>query len=125
MRWLLHDPGRITGRVFFGTKELYFPYSELTAKVVIPQSKTSTNKIFIQHTPFELFLNARPAEKRFKSAYCIRKGAGRKIVHDLEGSICIDNLSQEDVAKIFKSVDFFYAYDTRTLYSQLVWSCLR
>jgi hypothetical protein len=119
VRWLLHDPGRITGRVYFGTRELYFPYSDLTEHVQIPQSKTSCNKIFIQHTPFKLFLDAEPLETRFKSAYCLRKGTGRTIVHDTRDSICIDHLSQRDVARVFKSVEFFYSYDTRTLYSQL------
>jgi hypothetical protein len=119
VRWLLHDPGRLTKKVHYGTGELYFPYSHLTAPIVIPKSKTSTKIITVQQTPFDMFYSDTISKTRSGSAYCIRKGKGRRLIHDLNDSICIDDLSQEEIAKIFKTVEIFYSYDTRTFYSEL------
>ena len=122
-RWLLHDPGRLTGKVYYETGEIYFPYTHFTADLKIPHSKTSSSVILIQHTPFEVFNTNGVAAKRAGSAYCLRKGKDRKIIHDLQDSICIDDLTQDEVAKVFKKVEYFYAYDTRTFYSQLAALC--
>ena len=56
---------------------------------------------------------------RDKTCYLIKKGRlihkNRKDIH-LSDSICLDNFSLEDIAKIFNESTYFYCYDPKTMY---------
>lgn len=53
----------------------------------------------------------------------MRKGKGRKIVHDLSDSVQIDGLSHYETARIFRKSKYFFSYDELTLYSQYASLC--
>jgi hypothetical protein len=57
------------------------------------------------------------------TAYCLRKGRGRKLIHDTDDSILIDGLSKNDVIDVLRSVKTFYSYDLETAYSQFAALC--
>lgn len=124
VRWLLHRPGYITGKVSYGTGELYFDYNAFSEGFGIPGSKLSKKKLFIAKYP-DYFYNQDEAlqpELRNGSAHCIRKGKEKKFVHSLD-SILIDGLNHEEISRIFKRVKTFISYDTKTMYSTLAAVC--
>lgn len=125
VRWLLHQPGYHTGKVCYGVNELYFDYNAFSSDFGIPGSKLSKNKLFIAKYHDHLYnkQGALPPEARVGSAYCIRKGQGKKMVHDLNNSILIDGLNHEEISAIFKRVKTFISYDTKTMYSLMALAC--
>ena len=116
VRWLLHTPGFHTNRTNYGPNELYFRFSIETPNFSHPGSTTSDQFLTVVHFPTEIYSMDGVSQERQGSAYCIRKGTGKEIVHDLSNSICIDGKSHEEIAAIFKRVKTFYCYDTRTAY---------
>jgi hypothetical protein len=123
VRWFLHNPGFHTGKIYYETNEIYFKFGEETECINIPNSKMSSNLLTVTHFPSYLYNEENVANDRAGTAYCIRKGKGKKISHDIENSILIDGLSHEEISSIFKRVKQFISYDTRTYYSQLAAAC--
>ena len=122
VRWLLNNPGHISGRIYYGPREIYYRYADYFAEgFTFPGSETADMFLRIQYTPLDLY-RERPEERnnpRTGTAYCMKKGNGRAMVHDTTNSILIDGKSHQQVAAIFKSVKQFVSYDTHTLYSSL------
>ena len=116
VRWLLHTPGFHTNQTNYGPNELYFRFSVETPYFSHPGSTTSEQFLTVVHFPTEIYNMGGASQERQGTAYCMRKGAGKEIVHDLRDSICIDGKSHEEIAEIFKRVKTFYCYDTRTAY---------
>jgi hypothetical protein len=123
VRWLLHEPGFHTGRIHYETGEFYIRYSEDFSDFRLPGSTTSEHCLTVTHTPVETYLGVTGPGERSGSAYCIRKGKGRPIEHDLADSILIDGKSNAEIAEIFHRVRTFYSYDPNTLYSNLAALC--
>ena len=125
VRWFLHRPGYQTGKVCFGTEELYFDYNAFSGGFGIAGSTLSQNKLFITKYHEHLYnkTDALDAQSRTGTAYCIRKGVGKAIVHELENSILIDGMSHEQISKVFKRVKTFISYDTKTMYSAMAVAC--
>jgi hypothetical protein len=125
VRWLLHRPGYHTGKVCYGVNELYFDYNAFSSDFGIPGSKLSKHKLFIAKYHDHLYnkKGALPPGSRIGTAYCIRKGQGKKIEHDLQNSILIDGLNHEEISTIFKRVKTFISYDTKTMYSPMALAC--
>ena len=125
VRWLLHDPGFHSGHIYYEHGELYFRFNGAVKPFTFPGSTTSEQFLEVVHYPLDLYnlTGALPESKRQGTAYCLRKGAHKPIVHDLTHSICIDKLPHEEVAQIFKRVTNFYCYDTLTAYYHLAAIC--
>jgi hypothetical protein len=123
VRWFLHNPGFHTGKIYYETKEIYFRFGEETKNIDLPGSQMSSNLLTVTHFPSYLYNDINSASERSGTAYCIRKGKGKKICHDTESSILIDGLDHEEISLIFKRVKQFISYDTRTYYSQLAAVC--
>lgn len=123
VRWLLHNPGFHTGKIYYGVNELYFRYSEAFDKFQYPGSKTSDLILMILYLPLDIFYESKIPQERKGTAYLVRKGNGRKIMHNLENSIPIDGKSNSEIADIFRSVETFISYDPSTLYSNLAVLC--
>lgn len=123
VRWFLHHPGFHRSDFYYGLNELYFKYHP---GIVVPkdlQANTSPNGLHIIHYPLNLYNMEGCPEKRSGSAYAVRKGVGKKMVHDLKGSFLIDGKSHEEISSIFKSVEVFYSYDPYTAYSTFAALC--
>ena len=123
VRWLLHQPGYHTGKINYSSGELYFRYSSMIKPFSICGSKTSNLVMTIAHHPIEFYNKNNMAESRKGTAYCLRKGKGKEICHNLHDSILIDGKSHKDIAGIFKRVKRFYSYDTLTAYSRYATLC--
>lgn len=122
VRWLLHNPGHHTGKIYYGPGEVYYRYADhFLGDFKFPGSEMSDVLLRVQYSPFDLYQEApaEPKQIRTGTAYCIRKGKGRPMVHDTADSILIDGKSHKEVAAIFKSVKRFISYDPQTYYSYL------
>lgn len=129
VRWLLNNPGyssetgKKTNPIYFGRNEIYFRYGVWFKDFQFPGSHTSKNFLTIQHHPLDLYFEEEPPRQRTGTAYCLRKGSGRKITHDLSNAILIDGMKHHQIAEVFKTVKTFISYDTYTTYSQYAALC--
>lgn len=117
VRWLLHQPGFHTGRVCYGSGELYYKFNDAIKPFQIAGSTTAQDHLKVVSYPLEHYNMADMASGRSGTAYCIRKGKGKKIVHDLVNSTLIDGMSHAQTAAVLKRVERFISYDTYTAYS--------
>lgn len=118
VRYFMHNPGHFTGKVNYGYGELYFRYSNSFARDYIPLQGSTISKhlITISTTPPCYNMNNIATERK-GTAYIVRKGKGKTLVHDLRDSILLDNLSHEETAAILKQVKLCVCYDPITAYS--------
>ena len=80
------------------------------------------NKILsLNHFDFDLFNN--PNEKREGNCYIIRKGKNRKDLPKTFDGPIIDNLTEPQIAEVFKHTKRCYSYDTQTSYCSLASLC--
>ncbi|MDD5159206.1 MAG: hypothetical protein PHI47_04090 [Sulfuricurvum sp.] len=120
VRWFLHKPGYHTGKILYGHNELYFFY-----QTVFNNTEINPHKDHLLQTIFILddIYKQTNFGSRKGTCYILRKGKGRTIVHDLNDSILVDELSHEEMAKIFNQVEMCISYDTYTMYSQFAALC--
>ncbi|WP_432455407.1 hypothetical protein ACRRS0_08105 [Agarivorans sp. QJM3NY_29] len=123
VRWLLHEPGYHTGQFCFGRNELIYKFSSGIKDFIVDSSLTSSLLLKVIHYPLEHYNTESTAKVRSGTAYCLRKGANKAMMHDLNDSILIDNKSNAEIAAIFKSVKSFISYDTLTAYSVFAVLC--
>lgn len=123
IRWFLHYPGFHTGIVSYGKEELYFKSDLQMTDCNYEGSKTSDIALKVGNYPLDIYNMINVSSTRSGTAYCIRKGKRKKIVHDLDDSILIDGKSHEEIAKIFKNVKMFISYDEHTAYSTFAVLC--
>ncbi len=117
VRWLLHNPGFHTGKIYYGSGELYFKFNGAIKPFCFPGSVVAQNELKVIHYPLEYYNMIGVASERYGIAYTLRKGAGKRMQHDVADSILIDGKPHAEVARIFKSVKTFISYDTYTAYS--------
>ncbi len=123
VRWFLHNPGHITKKIYYGKNELYFRFHSGIKPYEMTASHMSSSELRIVHYPLEFYNEVDTATERHGTAYCIRKGRGKTIVHDLKDSILIDGKSHAEIASIFKRVKQFISYDPYTAYSSFAVLC--
>ena len=119
VRWLLHNPGHLKGKFFYGADELHYKISSQIKDFYFPGSTLSNLELRITHYPIELYAPPTQNIRRSGTAYCLRKGRHKPIQHDIKNSILIDGKKHKEVAEIFKHVQTFISYDTYTAYSRL------
>lgn len=124
IRYLMHNPGHFTGKENYGHGELYFRYSNSFARDFVPKkgSVVSPHFITIFTTP-SCYNRIGTVAKREGTAYIIRKGKGKRMVHDTENSILLDGKSHEEIASILKRVERLISYDPITSYSGYALLC--
>jgi hypothetical protein len=122
VRWFLHHPGYFRGTTGIHRGELHVTYSTWQRLPNIEwchayPGTLRTFKIPGCYTP------PAPDAPRQGTAYCLRKGADRKMIHDLKDSVLIDPLSHEQTAEVFRRVKTFISYDLYTTFSGLAVLC--
>lgn len=116
VRWLLHNPGYHTGKIYYGQHELHVKFNDGIKPFAYPDCTVASNNLKIIHYPLEHYNLAGASTERTGAAYCVRKGKGKAFVHEA-GAILIDGKSHREIADIFKKVQTFVSYDTYTAYS--------
>ncbi len=120
VRWFLHKPGYHTGELDYGDEELYFYYQPVFDDVSL--TGRSNFPLFISVWLKDTFKQSRYA-KREGTCYILRKGRDRKILHDLDSGIVIDNLTNSEIANVFNRCEYCISYDLYTFYSQYAAIC--
>ncbi|EEY46412.1 hypothetical protein [Vibrio mimicus] len=118
VRWLLHQPAYFSGKINYGENELIFKFNSAIKDFSQPNSKTSEQELKVIYYPTDLYNeeDAQPYPERTLTCHAIRKGKHKPKVHP-EGSILIDSLSHEEIARLFKQAKRFISYDDYTAYS--------
>ena len=119
VRWLLNLPGVISGSAYFTKGELLVPYVEGFRIPGYYGCTVAERCLTVSDMPVDTYLGGAPAGTRKGTAYCVRKGKGRPLVHDVSDSILIDGKSHAEIAAICRQVKTFISYDTKTTYSYL------
>lgn len=97
---------------------LVFAFREIFNNPLLnPDDKILT----LTHFDFDLFNN--PNKKRQGNCYIIRKGKNRKDLPNTFDGPIIDNLTEPQIAEIFKNTEICYSYDTQTSYCTLASLC--
>jgi len=125
VRWFLHRPGFHTGKISIASNEYHIDFNEFLRGVNFPSCYRSQQSLYVIHIPSEIYnLNgALPPAQRSGTAYCMRKGKGRPLVHDVHDSVMIDGMTPPEIANLFKRVKTFISYDPYTAYSRLAVLC--
>lgn len=125
VRWLLHRPGFHTGHMYYGSGEYHVDFNTFAENFCFPDCKMASRSLNVLAFPFEHYNmeKALPSDKRAGTAYCLRKGKGKPLVHDLRNSVLIDGKSHAEVAAILKRVKTFISYDVYTAYSSFAVLC--
>lgn len=120
VRWFLHKPGYHTGRILYGENELYFFYQTVFNDVKInPNNDHLLQTIFLRD---DIYKQTNFGSRK-GTCYILRKGKGRKIVHNLHDSIIVDDFNHNQMVEIFNKVEMFISYDPYTMYSQFAALC--
>ena len=124
VRWMLHKPGYMRGFATFTPGEMYFDYENYLEGFSLPGSRISTNKLFIPNNRLDTYNlhNAVNFSERRGQAYLVRKGRGKKFVHEPD-AIQIDGLAHEEIANVFKRVKTFISYDVYSYFSKYAVLC--
>ena len=120
VRWLLHKPGFHTGRTHFGPNDRFFFFQNAFNDPTLNTEPDNLLKtVFIRDDIYRQ-TNFGP---RSGTCYILRKGKGRPLVHPLEDSVLVDDLSHRELAEVFNRVETCISYDTYTLYSAFAAMC--
>lgn len=120
IRWFLHKPGFHKGVVNYGENELYFFYQVIFNDTSI--NPHDDHLLIVTWVRDDIYKHIN-TDQRSGSCYMLRKGRGKKIVHDLKGSILLDGKSHKEIAKTMNECEYFISYDLQTMYSQYAVLC--
>ena len=120
VRWLLHKPGFHTGRVQYGPDDRYFFYQQaFNDPALNPDVDNLLKTVYVRD---DIYRQVNFGE-RHGTCYIMRKGRGRRIVHDLQDSVLVDDLSHTELAAVFNRVKMCVSYDPYTMYSSFAAMC--
>lgn len=123
VRWLLHNPGFHSGKIFFGKNEFLIRFGSWFEEFHYPGSTLSKSFLHVVHYPTDIYNLQGVAIQRTGTAYSIRKSKNKKIIHNLSDSILIDGKKHGEIAEIFKRVKTFISYDPHSTFSVLAAMC--
>lgn len=123
-RVLMHNPGHFIHAIDYSPGELQFRYSDSFARDYVPLhgSVLSEHKLSVGAIP-ECFKAPSGKVERKGIAYALRKGKGKRLVHNTDNAVLIDDLTMQEVADLFKSVEMFVSYDAVTAFSNYALLC--
>lgn len=125
VRYLLHKPGFHThGKIDYGEDDLIVGWGKECSGS--GYEITDENNIKIIYNMDDVYYQTNFGE-RLKTCYMIRKALRENRNKDIclhpSDSICIDEKSHEEIAKIFNECDKFICYDPYTHYSTFATKC--
>ncbi|MBS0437166.1 MAG: WavQ [Proteobacteria bacterium] len=120
VRWLLHKPGFHKGRYEYGPGDRYFFFQKAFDDPALnPDGDNLLKVVWLRD---DVYRQTNFGE-RHGSCYFLRKGKGRPLVHELEGSVLADRLSHAELATLFNRTQLCVSYDSYTMYSLFAALC--
>jgi len=120
VRWLLYRPGFHTGEIKYNKNDIFFFFQKSFDDEKLNKFRDHyLNVVWIRD---DIYKQTNFGERQ-GSCYMLRKGKGRKIVHDLEDSILLDNKTHIETAKIMNNCEYFICYDLHTMYTAYAVLC--
>lgn len=123
VRWLLHNPGFFTGKIYYGPNEIYFKYTNQYESITYLNSHTSNTNLYIFTYLKNYYNDKNCSSERNGVAYCIRKGKLKNIPFNLVGATLIDGMKHAEISKIFKKSKYFISFDMHTAFSRFAALC--
>lgn len=121
IRWILFTPDEAAGEgLTYSDSDFIFKHSSFYA--VNPRYSTD-GLLYVSDVERNLDLFQNRNLDREGSCFIVKKGGNRKIEHNLCDSVCIDNLSLQEIAIVFNKTNIFYSYDPVCFYSILAAIC--
>ena len=123
VRWLLHNPGFFSGKIYYGPNEIYFKYSNQYNDFTYLNSSTSKNNLYIFTYLKNYYNDVNCFSERHGVAYCIRKGKIKTVPFNMAGATLIDGMKHNEISKIFKKSKYFISFDRHTAFSRFAALC--
>ena len=120
VRWFLHRPGFHTNVIDYGPGELYFYYKKtFNDEELNPNSSNHLEVVKVFH---EIYSDAIDSTRDIDCCI-LRKGADRAINVNLDNVTCVDGMSHQETALVFKRSKRCYCYDLDTMYARYAALC--
>ncbi|MBQ5606430.1 MAG: hypothetical protein IIU87_04385 [Prevotella sp.] len=104
----------------YGKKDLFIAYREIFNDITLNPEQHIINIKYFDSTLYRQY----NFKERKGNCYILRKGKNRTdIPSSFDGPCFDDNMSQEDLVKIFNEHKYCYSYDTQTFYSSIAAVC--
>jgi hypothetical protein len=120
VRWYLHHPGHLRDDVFYAKGELCFRFHSGISQYKHVGATLSDNLLNVLYFPTDIYFDSN--EERDIVTYMVRKGKSKPKIHD-DNAVCVDGLSHEETAKLFRRSKQFICYDDYTAYSLFATLC--
>lgn len=114
IRWLLYTIGFGYDGIEYKSNELYFHFQEAFKSTKLDAA--NIENLMILDIRDDIYFQTN-FEDRQGRCFILRKGKNRQLIHSIEESEIIDNLSHEELSKIFNTVEYCFSYDMHTMYS--------
>lgn len=119
VRWFLHRPGYHTGEASYGPGELYFFYQDAFNDSAI--NLDTENRLTLTYLN-PAYTNRNPGP-RVGTCCLVRKGKDRVTPQDLEGKLCVDQMTHGEIAAAFNHHEYLHSFDTYSMYSVFAAIC--
>lgn len=120
VRWLLNEPGAMTGEIKFGSKDLFFYYQEQFNDWQLNPDKQ--NHLRVVELMRDVYRNTNTGE-RAGTCFMVRKGKNRTLDQHDDNALPVDGLRHQELANVFNRCKYFVSYDLNTMYSRYAAMC--
>lgn len=120
VRWLLYYYSYDENSGAYSANDLFIAYRE-----VFNDKKLNPNKLIVEQSYFDSHRYRQyNFGERKGNCYILRKGRNRADLPEcFDGPVFDDNMSQEELVKMFNECKYCYSYDTQTFYTSIAAVC--
>ena len=119
VRWCLHKPGYHSGKTTYSSNDLFFFYLPEFYNKLFGSDPNNLLKVTYVNEAYTN-TNFKPREG---ACFLVRKGASRSLDQHPNTAIQVDQMTHEERAATFNSVEYLYSYDRYTFYTIFAVMC--
>lgn len=120
VRWFLHKPGYLTGRIRYGDGELYFTYDKAVDDPELNKFPDNVLRVRWYRSDVYYKWNEGPREG---TGYLLRKGRARADLSSIHNAEVLDGMTHVEMAVAFNKYRYFVTYDPYTMYTTYAAIC--
>lgn len=120
IRWLMyHYPYSLKSKAY-SPNDIFIAYRDVFNSPVLNPENVIVSQHFFNN---KLYRQYNTGERR-GNCYILRKGRNRDdLPREFDGPVFDDNMSQEELVKMFNTYKYCYSYDTQTFYTKIACIC--